>query len=162
MARLTEFEIKQLKFLESIDIKLGKLLEGKSSLLESPDEEESYPWLTKMLEFEGYDEVDHNAELADFLGIDPEEVPWCAAMVTSCLKASGKSALGLRARDYAEYGEEGDGSLGDIAVWRSHVGFVCEDGSIIGGNVSNMVKKSPSAGSDKDWFRNFIGFRRVI
>ena len=68
-----------------------------------------------------------------------------------------------RARDYADYGEEGDGEIGDIAVWRSHVGVVCDaDGNVIGGNVSNMVKRSPLAGSDKDWFRNFIGFRRVV
>ena len=123
---------------------------------------DTHPWLTKMLEFEGLDEIDHNAELAAFLGIDPEETPWCAAIVTSCLKACGKPALGLRARDYADYGEEGDEEIGDIAVWRSHVGVVCDgDGNVIGGNVSNMVKRSPLAGSDKDWFRNFIGFRRV-
>lgn len=122
-----------------------------------------HPWLTKMLEFEGHDEVDHNAELAAFLGIDPEETPWCAAMLSKCLEFSGKPALGLRARDYIAYGEEGDGSVGDIAVWRSHVGVVCDDdGNVIGGNVSNMVKKSPPAGSEKDWFRNFIGFRRVV
>ena len=126
-------------------------------------ESDPHPWLTKMLEFEGQDEVDHNTELTDFLGIDPEETPWCAAIVTSCLKACGKPALGLRARDYAAYGDEGDGSIGDIAVWRSHVGIVCdEDGSVIGGNVSNMVRKSPAAGSNQDWFRNFIGFRRVV
>ena len=124
---------------------------------------DTHPWLTKMLEFEGLDEVDDNVELAAFLGIDPEETPWCAAIVTSCLKACDKPALGLRARDYADYGEESGGSIGDIAVWRSHVGFVCDaDGSVIGGNVSNMVKRSPTPGSDKDWFRNFIGFRRVV
>ena len=122
-----------------------------------------HPWLTKMLEFEGKDEVDDNNELAAFLGIDPEETPWCAAMLSACLKASDKPALGLRARDYADYGEEGDGSVGNIAVWRSHVGVVCdEEGNIIGGNVSNMVKQSPPAGSEKDWFRNFLGFRKVV
>lgn len=127
------------------------------------DPADPHPWLTKMLEFEGYDEVDHNAELHEFLDVDPEETPWCAAMLTSCLKACSKPALGLRARDYADYGEAGDGSIGDIAVWRSHVGVVCDaDGNIIGGNVSNMVKKSPPAGSEKDWFRNFLGFRKVV
>ena len=144
-----------------------KLLEEIHKMLhtdEQPSEPlDAHPWLTKMLEFEGLDEVDHNAELAMFLGIDPEETPWCAAIVTSCLAACGKPYLGLRARDYADYGEEGDGEIGDIAVWRSHVGVVCDaDGNVIGGNVSNMVKRSPLAGSDKDWFRNFIGFRRVV
>ena len=144
---------------ELIDILKPKGAEEETAPIETP----SHPWLDKMLEFEGHDEVDHNEELSDFLGIDPEETPWCAALLTACLKACDKPALGLRARDYAAYGEEGDGSVGDIAVWRSHVGVVCdEDGNIIGGNVSNMVKQSPPADSDKDWFRNFIGFRRVV
>ena len=151
---------------DKIDVAV-KLLEEIHEILstdEQPSEPlDTHPWLTKMLEFEGLDEVDHNAELAMFLGIDPEETPWCAAIVTSCLAACGKPYLGLRARDYADYGEEGDGEIGDIAVWRSHVGVVCDaDGNVIGGNVSNMVKRSPLAGSDKDWFRNFIGFRRVV
>ena len=155
---------KAISLLGKIDKEISNANIG--TLLEADDQPSTpadpHPWLTKILEFEGHDEVDHNAELTAFLGIDPEETPWCAAIVTKCLEACGKPTLGLRARDYADYGQEGDGSVGDIAVWRSHVGFVADDdGNIIGGNVTNMVRKSPPAGSDKDWFRNFIGFRRV-
>jgi len=121
-----------------------------------------HPWLTKMLEFEGLDEVDDNAKLTAFLGIDPEETPWCAAMLSSCLKACEKPALGLRARDYATYGAEGDGSIGDIAVWQSHVGVVASETEIIGGNVTNEVKRSPHPNTGKDWFKKFIGFRKVV
>ncbi|MDE0011761.1 MAG: hypothetical protein OXU36_11475 [Candidatus Poribacteria bacterium] len=151
--------------LNLLDSKLDKILEILTADKQPVAElaADPHPWLTTMLAYEGKDEVDDNAELTTFLGIDPEDTPWCAAMVTSCLKACGKPALGLRARDYVDYGEEGDGSIGNIAVWRSHIGIVCdEEGSIIGGNVSNMVKRSPPAGSEKDWFRNFLGFRKVI
>lgn len=154
-------------FTDRIDTLEGKLDQILDLLTADKQPKEAavdpHPWLTKMLEWEGKDEVDDNEELSAFLGVDPEETPWCAAMLTSCLAQTGQKYLGLRARDYADYGEEGDGAIGDIAVWRSHVGVVCDDdGSVIGGNVSNMVRKSPSAGSSKDWFRNFIGFRRVV
>lgn len=159
---LTAFRESLKGVLKAVDELIGDMPDD-APVETSPIAADPHPWLTKMLEFEGHDEVDHNEELSNFLGIDPEETPWCAAMLTACLKACDKPALGLRARDYAEYGEQGDGSVGDIAVWRSHVGLVCdEEGNIIGGNVTNMVKKSPPADTDKDWFRNFIGFRRVV
>lgn len=153
--------------LNLLDAKLDKILEILTADKQPVAElaADPHPWLTAMLAYEGKDEVDDNAELTDFLGIDPEDTPWCAAMVTSCLKACGKPALGLRARDYATYGEEGDGAVGDIAVWRSHVGLVIDEHEVIGGNVSNRVARSPHPNNPdgkKDWFRNFIGFRRVV
>ena len=100
----------------------------------------------------------------EFLSVDPDGTAWCADMVSQSLKSAGKPALGLRARDYANYGEEGDGSIGDLAVWQGHIGVVVNENEVIGGNVSNEVKRSPHPGNhpDKDWFRVFLGFRKVI
>ena len=121
-----------------------------------------HPWLDMMIEMEGKHEIDDNVELSQFLGKDPEEWPWCAGMVAACLSKCGKPTAGWRARDYANYGERGTGKVGDIAVWRSHLGVVASDTEIIGGNVSNAVKRSPHPNTGKDWFSNFIGFRKVI
>lgn len=111
----------------------------------------------------GKHEDTDNVGLTEFLGIDPSETPWCTAFVNACLSAAGLPALSsLRARDYATYGEIGDGSVGDIAVWRNHVAFVAETSPlrVLGGNQSDKVNISPKEWYDK--YSEFIGYRRPM
>lgn len=159
LAKLAGFHVSDV--LSSDLLPLEELVKQESDAVEQ-GQVDPFPWLTLMLEWEGKDEVDDNAELQKFLGVDPEDTPWCAAMLTTCLGQTGQKYMGLRARDYAQYGEEGDGTEGDIAVWRSHVGVVVNEQEVIGGNVSNEVKRSPHPSTGNDWFKNFIGFRRVV
>lgn len=139
----------------------GEAVEGQIELTST---DEDYPWLDKILEYEGMHEVEDNGKLRAFLSVNPDGTAWCADLVSQSLKSANKPALGLRARDYATYGEEGDGSVGDLAVWQGHIGVVVNENEVIGGNVSNEVKRSPHPGNhpDKDWFRGFIGFRKVV
>ena len=148
--------------LETAANALNELLEmAKESRLDVPQEEthDPYPWLTEARKWEGLDEVDDNEKLQAFLGIDPEEVSWCAAFVNQVLVATGcKSTGSLRARDFADYGEECEEQTGAIAVFRSHVGFVSDnDGKLLGGNQSNMVRES-----NLQWYHDnmvFLGYR---
>lgn len=121
-----------------------------------------HPHLTVAHKYEGKDEDNDNVELEAFLGVNPADVPWCAAFVDKCLKEAGFDAIGtLRARDFALYGEEGDGSVGDIAVWRNHVAFVSEtedEIKVIGGNQSDKVNVSPKRWYDR--YSEFISYRR--
>ena len=156
------------EILEDLETAINRLTvylserEGQTDVAAPDTPVDPHPWLTAALRWEGKDEVDDNTELSQFLGFDPEETPWCAGFVSACLKQADRKALGLRARDYAKYGTEGTGDVGEIAVWRSHVGFVVNANEVIGGNVSNEVKRSPHPNSGKkDWFRHFIGFRKV-
>lgn len=141
-----------------------EIIEDTVKVEEGTSEDESFPWLDKILEYEGLHEIDDNEKLQEILTIDPIDTPWCADIITQCLKATGKPAMGLRAREYADYGAEGDGSVGDLAVWQGHIGVVVNEDEVIGGNVSNEVKRSPHPGnhSVQDWFRGFIGFRKVV
>ena len=131
MARLTEFEIKQLKFLESIDIKMGKLLENTSivpgTLKEipgaattmGPSNSESEiitvagmeaDWVLSGMEWDGKSEVADEAELTEFLGFNPNErtggKPWCAGFWLKIFEKLGfdVSDLDLRAVSFANWG----------------------------------------------------------
>lgn len=123
------------------------------------DADDPTPWLTEAKKWEGLDEVDDNEKLQAFLGIDPEEVSWCAAFANKVLEATGYKTTGtLRARDFAQYGEDCECQTGAIAVFRSHVGFVSDDESkLLGGNQGNMVKES-----NLQWYHDnmvFLGYR---
>jgi len=151
---------------EQIGRLLAEVVKEESAHDTTPNASENspFPWLDKILEYEGLHEVEDNEKLMTFLSVDPDGTAWCADLVSQSLKHAGKPALGLRAREYANYGEEGDGSVGDLAVWQGHIGVVVNENEVIGGNVSNEVKRSPHPGNypDKDWFPRFIGFRKVV
>ena len=121
-----------------------------------------YPYLTVAKQYEGRDEDDDNDELREFLGINPSETAWCAAFVGACLRDAGLPTIStLRARNFAGYGEAGDGSIGDIAVWRNHVAFVADtdpEEKVIGGNQSDQVNTSPKNWYDR--YSEFLGYRR--
>jgi uncharacterized protein (TIGR02594 family) len=90
--------------------------------------------------------------LQSMFNIDPARTPWCAAFVNMVLEKSGLTGSGsLHAMSFANYGKRtGEPKQGDIVVMRSHVGFF--DGyeyvngtkyvKVLGGNQSNMVKKT--------------------
>ena len=148
--------------LETATNALSDLLEmAKSETLDMPTEGTSdpHPWLTEARRWEGLDEVDDNEKLQAFLGIDPEEVSWCAAFANRVLEATGHPTTGtLRARDFADYGLECECETGAIAVFRSHVGFVSDNkGKLLGGNQGNAVKES-----NLQWYHDnmvFLGYR---
>jgi uncharacterized protein (TIGR02594 family) len=84
--------------------------------------------------------------------IPPDEVPWCAAFVGSCLVRAGlPSSRSALAKSYLKYGVPvGTPLLGAIAVFNrgtdpnaGHVGFVVGDNgetvSVLGGNQGNKV-----------------------
>lgn len=122
------------------------------------------PHLTVARSYEGLDEEKDTAQLERFLGVNPAATPWCGAFVKSCLRDAGLQTLNTnRARDFASYGTAGDGSVGDIAVWGSHVAIVAEttpDVKVIGGNQSNEVNTSPKHWYDR--YSKFIGYRRPV
>ena len=114
-------------------------------------------WMQVAEGLKGLHEIDDNEELQDFLGCDPELTPWCAAFVNQCLQEAGHTGIGsLRARDFADWGEECDKKDGAVAVFKSHVGFVKGE-KLLGGNQGNMVKES-----NLDWYHKnmeFLGYR---
>lgn len=96
-----------------------------------------------------------------------DETPWCASFVCAALENAGfKSTRSAAAKSYATYGVAGDGSVGDIAVFKRpgghHVAFINKKyvkGSalvnVLGGNQSNKVRVSDYEAA------NLIAIRRV-
>lgn len=110
----------------------------------------------------GLDEHDDAEEIMEEIlkpagiDLDPSETPWCAAFVTAILEMSGLPALDtLRARDYADYGEECDDEIGAIVVYKSHVGFVPEPGKCLGGNQSDGINIG-----EQRWYGKPIAYRK--
>ena len=98
--------------------------------------------------------------------VNPKDVAWCVAFLNAVLSKAGYTPLAtetLTAAEYADYGTEGTGEVGDVAVWDNHVGFVTKVGKdvlILGGNQKdgiNIVKKS-----QLDAKTNFIGYRKPV
>jgi uncharacterized protein (TIGR02594 family) len=86
------------------------------------------------------------------LKANDDETPWCASFVCAALENTRfKSTRSAAAVSYEKYGEKGDGSLGDIVVFRwdngkHHIGFVSAPYKygdrtiqILGGNQKNRV-----------------------
>jgi len=86
--------------------------------------------------------------------IFPDETPWCAAFVGSCLIESGlNSSNALNARSYLKYGVSVKNSpqIGDIVIfwrgnpssWQGHVAFYAGETDTmikcLGGNQGNCV-----------------------
>ena len=127
------------------------------TLIEIPAGEDA-PWIAVARTFYHKDEIDDNAELQAFLGIDPAETPWCAYFVDKCLEKAGCKPLnsGLAA-DFAEYGQPCEECEGAIAVFDGHVGFVVANGKILGGNQGDMVRENNLA-----WYhanKKVLGYR---
>lgn len=110
----------------------------------------------------GYTERTHRAELREFIGVDPVRTEWCAAFVNSVLEESNIPSnrdhqYPLTARAFLDWGievDEQDIEPGDLVVfprgnqgWQGHVGFFIREVDvngkkyyyILGGNQSNMV-----------------------
>lgn len=124
----------------------------------TPPAETMPPWMAEMHRRMGLHEVQHKANLIDFLRIgkflgDPASLPWCGDAVESCIAkvlpaeplpanpfwAQGWAAFGISARAPIV------GSIGVIkwSVSSGHVGFVAGiDGAkvvLLGGNQSNAI-----------------------
>ena len=125
MPRVNEFEAKQLRFLESIDTKLGKLLEKLGDIqAPAPGVQEAAPsigglievkgvdapWMQRAFEFDGKSEVDDEAELTAFLGFNPNGdkggQSWCAGFWLKIFEDIGVDVSGvdLRAISFASFG----------------------------------------------------------
>jgi uncharacterized protein (TIGR02594 family) len=118
------------------------------------------PWLDVARRYLGQAEVAgsrHNDTIVGFFRrvvgrAYPDETPWCAAFVGSCLMEAGLPSTGaLNARSYLNYGRPLDEPcVGCIVVfargrssWQGHVGFVARiEGAsllVLGGNQGNSV-----------------------
>jgi uncharacterized protein (TIGR02594 family) len=112
--------------------------------------------------FIGYTEYTHRAELREFIGVDPVRTEWCAAFVNSVLEESNIRSnkdhkYPLTARAFLDWGvrvNSQDIEPGDVVVfprgnqgWQGHVGFYIRSVEvngveyyyILGGNQSNKV-----------------------
>ena len=102
--------------------------------------------------YEGLDENTNRKSLRKLVGVDPVEVPWCAAFVNAILERQGFIGTNDNGVDsFQHYGERvSDPEVGDIVVFRSHVGIFVEYKQmgrtlyvgVLGGNQSNSVKVS--------------------
>jgi hypothetical protein len=98
--------------------------------------------------------------------VDPTVVAWCAVYLNAVLTKAGYVPLDTEsyaAREYMNYGTEGTGRVGDIAVWDNHVGIVVEGGNIIkilGGNQKDGVTIADKVDIDKK--TNFLGYRKPM
>lgn len=110
-------------------------------------------------EYEGFNEVQHQSVLREYVGVDPRRYEWCAAFANAVLHDVGipgsesVSDYPLMARSFLTWGEavNGDPQPGDVVVfprgnstWKGHVGFYVSttpNGNwiIIGGNQDNSV-----------------------
>jgi len=114
------------------------------------------------MNYYGYNEYTHRAELKSYLGVDPVQTQWCAAFVNSVLEESGITSnvnhkYPLTARAFLDWGskvEPKDIHSGDVVIfprgnasWQGHVGFYLrtierngvEYYLILGGNQNNGV-----------------------
>ena len=132
-----------------------------------PDND-STPWITELRKWEGIPETDD--KIKELLGDahDWATTSWCAHGLNKILERCGIQGTGsMLAASFEHWGDEGDGSYGDIAVYDKHVTVVVEDGlmddfpvsKVLGCNQGNTIKESNLV-----WFNEnmvFLGFRRV-
>lgn len=173
--QLTEYQEKQLELLTNIDAKLSVIAEkihvptAQGGSIDVPTAEQILPpiqlnpedWLSVAREYLGLDEHDDTdavklmLQKGKVMGIDPTETPWCAAFVRAVLNMAGLQSINtLRARDWADYGEECEEKVGAIVVYRSHVGFVSEIGKVLGGNQSDGINEG-----EQSWYGKPIAYR---
>jgi len=97
-----------------------------------------------------------------------DETPWCSAFMCAAAESTGfKSTKSAAAISWKNYGKEGDGSVGDIAVFSrtggNHVAFVNKKFTkgdsvveVLGGNQGNKVSVA-NYSADR-----LLGFRRFV
>lgn len=108
-------------------------------------------------QWKGKDENKDNAELSDFLGINPVQTPWCAHFVRAVLSEAGYNtdSVGGRANDMKSWGIECQPTPGCVVVFRAHVGFLDEDiTKVLGGNQSDGVYSHPI-----EWYGEPVAYR---
>ena len=177
MARMTDFEIKQLKLLTSIDEKLGKFLatvplQGEvEAVLETPPTPNlievkgmEADWVINGLKWNGKHEARDEKTLTDFLRFNPNDATggksWCAGFWLRIFEELGfdVSDLNLMATSFKTFGYEIDNICdGAICVFEPkddapfpirHVGVVVDNcQKLFGGNQGNSAKRS-----NLDWY----------
>jgi uncharacterized protein (TIGR02594 family) len=113
-------------------------------------------------------EQTNRAELTEYLGVDPVEVPWCAAFMNASLAEVGLKGTGqLTARSFLKIGKKvTEPKVGDIVVfkrgdssWQGHVGYYMDaEGDMIyvfGGNQSDEVSVQGYPKKDVLGYRRF-------
>ena len=126
----------------------------------SPDPDDEFPWITELRKWEGIPETDD--KIKELLGDahDWATTSWCAHGLNKILERCGIQGTGsMLATSFKDWGDEGFGLYGDIAVYDKHVTVVVDDGKVLGCNQGNTIKESNLV-----WFNQnmeFLGFRRV-
>ena len=174
------------------ELKVDKGIESRAFIASDvePVTEDPTPHLTIGMKYIGIHEEDESGDLINFLGMDPDLKAWCGYYACACLESCGfevpedeykgvaKSYAGLNYKKVI-----GPPNIGDLMVWKNHVGFFvgyCDEqvkfvskedwveganlseGSyamVLGGNQSDMVNISPA-----EWYDNysdFIGYFKV-
>ena len=144
---------------------LGRLIieileETNTKVDEVEAEGDPHPHVTELRKWEGIPEGDD--KMRELLGekYDWDVVAWCAHGLNCVLENCGIEGTGsMRARDFANWGDEGDGSYGDIAVFDKHVTVVVENGKALGCNQGDTVKES-----NLKWYHDnqkSLGYRRI-
>ena len=145
---------------EKLDTIIAQLGNSESSQLVTTDPLDPAIWLNIAKEYIGIDEdadEDKVIELSKLAGtpITSSETPWCAIFVNGVLARAGLATTGtMRARDFANYGDECEEMVGAIVVYKSHVGFVPEIGKCLGGNQSDGVTIG-----EQRWYGSPIAYR---
>lgn len=113
-------------------------------------------WVTGIKEIAG---ASHNPRIVWYhsfttLGATDDETPWCSAfMCAAAFSAAFKSTRSAAARSWIDYGVAGNGSIGDIVIFKrgssptaGHVAFIHKTYSVgdrlisvLGGNQGNAV-----------------------
>lgn len=155
---------------------VAELFNSEDVVDEDPGvDEDPYPWLTKVREWNGLHE-DHNTdELRQIFRdagfeFDPA-LPWCGAGARAGLVHGGAEDPGparYQAAKYATYGEDAtdDPRVGDLWVSDTHVAFIeaiRDDGVFMlnGGNQNNQFCVLPAQNrSGKKNFGDVIAIRR--
>ena len=126
------------------------------------------PWLIEAQKWDGMSEVFDQEELAEFLGVNPNDkdggVAWCAAFINSVMEKVGIKGTGsLAAASFENWGTKCGCVDGAIAVYGpgtipgGHVGIVVGDG-LFGGNQGDSVRLN----LNRAWFdknKTLIGYR---
>lgn len=136
--------------------KVEKVIEERPEIVPGKDIMAPYLWAVKEI---GQQEVagrKHNPRIVWYhsfttLKATQDEVPWCSSFMCAAAESNGfKSTDSAAAKSWLTYGDAGDGSIGDIAVFSrdggNHVAFVNKKFSprdsvvnCLGGNQSNKV-----------------------
>ena len=125
-----------------------------------PVSDDEFSWITELRRWENIPESDD--KIKELLGDahDWATTSWCAHGLNKVLERCGIQGTGsMLAASFKDWGDEGFGLYGDIAVYDKHVTVVVDAGKVLGCNQGNTIKESNLV-----WFNQnmeFLGFRRV-